>query len=38
MVRAAVNGGDEGTIIDAELLDHLGDARDVVVAAADEGD
>lgn len=38
MVRAVIYGPDEGTVVHAELLDHLGNARNVVIAAADEGE
>lgn len=38
MICAAIDRCNEGAVVKAELLDHLRDARNVVVAAADEGD
>lgn len=38
MVRLVVEMAEQWAVVEAQLMDHLADARDVVVAAADEAD
>lgn len=37
MVCAVIHRSDEGTVVHTELFDHLGNARNVIITATDEG-